>query len=189
MNNNSSKKRGLITGVAAIFVAATLTMFGISGETVIEVDYNLSTQGNLCELSVYPPEEIGVDIVEVYCNDSFVTKTVLPNGTLKSIPFVFSNLENIELRFYKLNEVIGIGNFADEKLYVAFKDDVLKDAEDVITEDAAESTEEDTIEIEPEEEVTDDTVENADEATEDTIENTEEPAEEIVEEEIIDAEE
>ena len=128
----SNKKKGAITSVAAIFVAATLAMFGISGETVLEVDYTLETDGNLCEMTVNPPEEIGVDIVELYCNDSFVTKTVLPNGTLKSIPFVFSNLENLELRFYKLGKVIGVGNFKDEKLYVAFVEEVTEE----VTEDA-----------------------------------------------------
>ena len=125
-----NKKKGLITGIAAIFTAATLALFGISGDTVLEVDYTLKTESNLCEMTVNPPEEIGVDIVELYCNDQLVTKTVLPNGKLKSIPFVFSKLENLEIHLYKLNEAIGVGNFKDGKLYVAFKDDVIENAEE-----------------------------------------------------------
>lgn len=128
--NESNKKKGLIAGAAAIFVAATLAMFGISGDTIVEVDYTLTTENNLSELSLSPPEEASVDIVELYCNDELVTKTVLPDGKLKSIPFVFSDLSNLELRLYKLNEVIGIGKFDDNKLYVAFKDDVITHSEE-----------------------------------------------------------
>lgn len=128
--SKSKKKTGAAVGIAAIFAAATLALFGISGNTVVEVDYILKNGDSLSELSIYPPENIGVDIVELYCNDNIVTKTVLPNGTLKSIPFVFSNLENLELRLYKLNEVVGIGNFKDDKLYVAFKDDAMNNDEE-----------------------------------------------------------
>lgn len=129
--NESNKKKGLIAGAAAIFVAATLAVFGISGDTIVEVDYSLTTENNLSELSLTPPEEASVDIVELYCNGELVTKAVLPDGTLKSIPFVFSDLSNLELRLYRLNEVIGIGKFEDDKLYVAFKDDVIKGSKEL----------------------------------------------------------
>lgn len=118
----SNKKKGAITGVAAIFVAATLAMFGISGENIIEVDYAIHENGNVAEMTVDVPEEMEVDIVELLCNDSSVTKTLLPGGKLKTIPFIFSNLENLEIRFYKLSEVVGVGRFKDDKLYVAVKE-------------------------------------------------------------------
>ena len=124
----SKKTKTLAGSIAAIFAAATLALFGISGENVIEVDYEIKESSNLVEMSVYPPESAEVDIVELYCNDQLVTKTVLPNGKLKSIPFVFAELGNLELRFYKLNEVIGVGNFDDKTLYVAFKDDITVDS-------------------------------------------------------------
>lgn len=121
MINMSNKKKGAITGVAAIFVAATLAMFGISGEKIIEVDYSIHENGNVAEMTVDVPEEMEADIVELLCNDSTVTKTLMPGGKLKTIPFIFTKLENLELRFYKLGEVIGVGRFKDNKLYVAVK--------------------------------------------------------------------
>lgn len=116
----SKKKKEAVAGIAALFTAA-MVMFGISGEKAVEVNYSIVTGESVCEMSVDMPENISADIVSLYCNDGLVTKTVLPNGTLKSVPIVFSDLENLELRFYKLNELIGIGKFKDEKLYVAFK--------------------------------------------------------------------
>ena len=74
-------------------------------------------------MEIYAPQEYSFDIVELLCNGQSVTKTVLPNGKLTTIPFVFSNLDNCELRFSKLGEVIAVGNFKDDKLYIAIKSD------------------------------------------------------------------
>lgn len=122
--SNSSKKKGVITGVAAIFIASTLAMFGISGENIIEADYSVTDKGNVAEMAIELPEEISdeTDIVELYCNDNSVTKTLMPSGKLRTVPIVFTNLENLELRFYKLGEVIGVGRFEGEKLYIAIKE-------------------------------------------------------------------
>lgn len=130
------KKKGAAAGAAAIFASAMIALFGISGEGAVEVEYSIVTQDSVCEMSVNPPEEARADILELYCNDGLVTKTVLPNGTLKSLPLVFSDLENLELRFYKLNEVIGIGKFKGKKLYVAFGDGILETEKTEGSEDA-----------------------------------------------------
>ena len=119
------KKTKIVAGIVGLFAAATLAMFGISGDTVIEMGYEINTQENVSTMSVYPPEELSVDIVELYCNNNFVTRALLPNGKLTSIPFVFTNLSNLEIRLFKLTECVGIGNFKDEKLYVAIKDSLL----------------------------------------------------------------
>lgn len=123
----NKQKGGLAAGIVSIFTAATLLFFGISGDTIIKVDYDLIQKDNATELAIYPPDELNVDIVELYCNGEEVTKTCLPHGTLKSIPFVFTDLGNLELRLYKLNECIGIGNFKDDELYVAVKDGLLSE--------------------------------------------------------------
>ena len=122
-----TNKRKTITAsiVAGLFAVTTLAMFGISGETVIEMDYNIVNGETVTSMEVYPPEEMSVDIIELYCNGEFVTRTLLPNGKLQSIPFVFTDVGNLELRFYKLSECIGIGNFKDKILYVAVKDNML----------------------------------------------------------------
>lgn len=121
--SNSSRKKGLGAGAAAIFVAATLAMFGISTDKVIEADYSVEEQGNIAEMSIDIPEEMSVDIVELLCNGETVTKALMPNGKLMTIPLVFSNLDNLELRLYKRGEVIGVGRFEGDKLHIALRDD------------------------------------------------------------------
>lgn len=124
--SNSSKKKGVVAGVAAVFIASTLAMFGISGENIIEADYSVADNGSVAEMTIELPEEISdeTDIVELYCNDNSVTKTLMPSGKLKTVPIVFTDMGNLELRFYKLGEVIGVGRFEGEKLYIAIKDNV-----------------------------------------------------------------
>lgn len=123
---NKTKKitgKKAVTGIVAAVVSATLMMFGLNGENATEVKYDIVQADKATEMKIYPEEAESVDIVELYCNGSMVTKTLLPEGTLKSIPFVFSDLTNLELRLYKKGEVIGVGSFnEDKKLYVAFKD-------------------------------------------------------------------
>lgn len=126
MSKKITKKKTVAGSVAAVFVAATLALFGINDKSAIEVNYELIKGENATELVIYPPESVGVDILELYCNDSLVTKTLLPQGTLKSIPIVFSDLSNLELRLCKCGEVVGVGNFNEGKLYVAFKDGVIE---------------------------------------------------------------
>lgn len=126
---NKTKKitgKKAVTGIVATVVSATLMLFGLNAEDAIEVKYDLVHTDAVTELKVYPDEDASVDIVELYCNGSVVTKALLPAETLKSIPFVFSDLTNLELRFYKKGDVIGVGSFnEDKKLYVSFKDGVI----------------------------------------------------------------
>lgn len=118
-----STTKKAVTGIAAVLVSATLALFGLNGQDATEVKYDLIQVDNATELKVYPDEDTSVDIVELYCNGVIVTKALLPSETLKSIPLVFSDLTNLELRLYKEGDVIGVGSFnEDKKLYVAFKD-------------------------------------------------------------------
>lgn len=110
------------SGVVAVFAAATLAFFGLNGNTAIETKYEIIKGDKVAELVIYPPEDVGVDIVELYCNESLVTKTLLPEGRLKSIPLVFSDLKNLELKLYKRGKVEGIGKFDEDKLYIVLKD-------------------------------------------------------------------
>ena len=112
-------------GIAAVVVSATLMLFGLNGEDAIEVEYDIVQGDKVTELKIYPDEDVSVDIAELYCNGTIVTKALLPTGTLKSIPLVFSDLTNLELRLYKKGDIIGVGSFdKDKKLYVVFKDGV-----------------------------------------------------------------
>lgn len=141
MNNKTQKT--LVTSIAAVFAAATLALFGISGEKIIETEYNITQDGTNAYMEIYAPKEYSFDIVELLCNGQSVTKTVLPNGKLTTIPFVFSNLDNCELRFSKLGEVIAIGNFKDDKLYIAIKSDTNQSTSDEATDDIKDGAEND----------------------------------------------
>lgn len=128
---NKKTKKGIGVSVASIFVAATLALFGISGENVSEVNYTIEEKGNIAEMTVDVPEEMSADIVELLCNGETVTKALMPSGKLMTIPLVFSNLDNLELRLYKRGEVVGVGKFANKKLYIAAKDaEEVEDIED-----------------------------------------------------------
>ena len=112
----------VVIGITSVVASAALALFGLSGQDAVEVKYDLVQVDNATELKIYPDEDVSVDIVELYCNDSVVTKALFPTQTLKSIPFIFSDLTNLELRLYKKGDVIGVGSFnEDKKLYVAFK--------------------------------------------------------------------
>ena len=114
----------VVIGITSVVASAALALFGLSGQDAVEVKYDLVQVDNATELKIYPDEDVSVDIVELYCNDSVVTKALFPTQTLKSIPFVFSDLTNLELRLYKKGDVIGVGSFnEDNKLYVAFKEE------------------------------------------------------------------
>lgn len=139
MNN---KKKTLTASVAAVFCAATLALFGISGEKTIYVDYELSQSDTKAELSLTMPDEFDAGIAELLCNDMSVTKALLPDNSLVTIPFIFSDLNNLEIRFYRLGEVVGVGAFDDGRIKVAVKDNFKKlktDDDDISAdEDAAE---------------------------------------------------
>lgn len=120
------KGKKIMAGVASVFAAATIAFFGLNVDTTTEIEYKLVEGDKVTELSITPPEDAKVDIAELYCNESLVTKTALPDGKLKSLPLIFSDLDNLELRFYKLGEFAGVGTFKENKLYGAFKDGVIE---------------------------------------------------------------
>lgn len=110
-------------GITAVVISATLMLFGLNGKEATEVEYDIVQGDKVTELKIYPDEDASVDIAELYCNGAIVTKALLPTGTLKSIPLVFSDLTNLELRLYKKGDIIGVGSFnKDKKLYVVFKE-------------------------------------------------------------------
>ena len=124
----NKKKTTITASVAAVFCAATLALFGISGDKTIYVDYDINQTDIKAEMSLYLPEGFDADIAELLCNDMSVTKAVLPNDNLVTIPFIFTDFNNLEVRFYRIGEVIGVGKFEDGRIKVAVKDNI-KDLE------------------------------------------------------------
>lgn len=150
----NKKKTTITASVAAVFCAATLALFGISGEKTIYVDYELTQSDTKAELSLTLPDEFDAGIAELLCNDMSVTKALLPDNSLVTIPFIFSDLNNLEIRFYRLGEVVGVGIFEDGRIKVAVKDNFkkLKTDENDISDDenvAEEVSDKETIDAYP----------------------------------------
>lgn len=120
----NKKKTTITASVAAVFCAATLALFGISGDKTVYVDYDINQTDIKAEMSLYLPEDFNADIAELLCNDMSVTKAVLPNDSLATIPFIFTDLNNLEIRFYRIGEVIGVGKFENGRIKVAVKDNI-----------------------------------------------------------------
>ena len=118
----SNRKKGIAAAGAAVFCAAALAMFGISGDKTVEIGYEITENGNVTEMALSAPDDVSFGIAELFCNGQSVTKTVLPDGRLRSLPIIFTNLDNLEFKFYRLGEVAGIGKFEDGKIICAVKD-------------------------------------------------------------------
>lgn len=119
---SSKKKVGVGAGVTALFTAALLTFFGISGDKSMELDYHITKSQQLYSLVVEVPEDLSADIMELRCNDGEVTSTLLPNNELKSIPLVFSDLSNLTIILHQRGDVIGLCTFDDnDKLICVLK--------------------------------------------------------------------
>lgn len=61
------------------------------------------------------PDELSADIAELYLNGAEVDKMLLPNGSIKAIPLVFSDTDNLSIKLYRLGEQVGTVEFKDGK--------------------------------------------------------------------------
>lgn len=165
----NKKKTTITASVAAVFCAATLALFGISGDKTVYVDYEINQTDIKAEMSLYLPEDFNADIAELLCNDMSVTKAVLPNDSLATIPFIFTDLNNLEIRFYRIGEVIGVGKFENGRIKVAVKDNI-KDLPSETDEPVAIDTPSD--EPEGAKIDTEETAETTDETTAETTDET-----------------
>lgn len=119
---SNKKKVSIGAGVTALFTAALLAFFGISGDKSMELNYHITKSEQLYSLFVEVPEEISADVMELRCNDGEVTSTLLPNNELKSIPLVFSDLSNLTIILHQRGDVIGLCKFDDnDKLICVIK--------------------------------------------------------------------
>lgn len=108
-------KKSILAGtVAAVLSAAALSVPFVGGETV-KIDYEIKKESEyVTSMQIDVPDELSVDIAELYVNDIFVGKTLLPDGgVFKSNAIVFSDPDALELKLYKLGEVIGTVNLGE----------------------------------------------------------------------------
>lgn len=114
MTKNSKKVTTLSSGIGAAIIAAG-TLVGTLTPHKVEVPYEMNvTSQYITEMTFNIPQEENVDLVEMYVNESYVDNTLMPNGSFKSIPLVFNNLDNVTFKMYKQGDQIGTGEFDEE---------------------------------------------------------------------------
>jgi len=117
-----------VTPTPAPAPLTTLELFGISGKTIVEGTYAIKkVDRNKSELSIDIPKSLNADLYELYLNGQYVDKQLLPNGRILAPPLIFTVPELIELRIFKLQEVIAVGKLKDGKLTIAVKDGVISE--------------------------------------------------------------
>lgn len=121
------KKKKTVATASTIIITATLAMFGLNNTKTIDGTYNISKVDKYkSEFSVTVPESLSADIFELYVNNSFVDKALLPKDKIITVPIVLTNPELLEVRIYKLKKLIGVGKLKDGKLNISVKDGFLK---------------------------------------------------------------
>lgn len=110
-------KTKIIGGAAAAVVAASAVALSGLGVEKYDIDYHLTAVNEyVTEMSIDASEEMGADIVVLKVNGTEVDTALLPDGKLKSIPIVFSDLDNLSLDLYQRGKKIGTAEFNDKTL-------------------------------------------------------------------------
>lgn len=119
MNKNQKKITATASSLAAA-AAIALGSIGIINSQTEKLNYEVYVVNQyVSEIAIDEPKTESVDKIELYCNGDYVDNTILPDGTIKSIPLVFTNLENLEIKMYKQGKNVGTATFneKDELIY------------------------------------------------------------------------
>lgn len=112
-------KTKTISGVAGAAVVAAGITAGVTltGTDEIDLYYSLHSENNYTQtMTLEIPSNFTADIAELQLNGAEVTKCVLPQGELTTLPIVYTDLSNLQVKFYKLNNYVGEGKFEGDKL-------------------------------------------------------------------------
>ena len=113
LTSNQKKVTATSTAIAGVAIATALYA-GLSVENKTEIPYSINVINQYSsELVVTPPKSEKVDLVKLYLNDNFVDVASMTNDSLKSIPLMFTDLDNLTVECYSENEVVGIIEFDD----------------------------------------------------------------------------
>lgn len=79
----------------------------------LEIPYSFKDGSDRTKtLIIDVPDELSVDIVTLYVNDAEVATALLPtDAKFTTIPVVFEDLENLEIKLYRMGEEIGSARF------------------------------------------------------------------------------
>lgn len=120
MTKNSKKISAMSGGIGAVAVAAGILVGTMTPEK-IEIPYEVyQVNQYVSEMKIDIPQEESVDLVEMYVNDSYVDNALMPDGTFKSIPLVFTECNNLTFKMYKQGNVCGTADF-DENDKLIYK--------------------------------------------------------------------
>lgn len=120
MNKNQKKITATVSGLAAAATVA-ISSIGIMSMNTEELNYSINAINQYrYELTIDEPKSESIDKVELYCNDGLVDYTLLPDGSLNSVPLIFSNLDNLKIKMYKQGEEVGSAKF-DENGKLIYK--------------------------------------------------------------------
>lgn len=100
----------------------TLREFVVSVNATYEIS---KIDSNRTGLKIKVPDKLGADMFELYLNKQYIDKQLLPDGRIIAPPLVFTDKNTLEIRIIKLNKVIGIGNFKNDKLEIRVKEAIL----------------------------------------------------------------
>lgn len=102
-------KKSLAAGVSALVLTAATIAVPFVSEEPVKIGYELKKENEyVTTMQLDVPEELSVDIAELYVNGTYVDKTILPvQNQLRSNPIVFSEPSNLEVKLYRLGELIG----------------------------------------------------------------------------------
>lgn len=122
MNTNQKKVTGTIASLTA---AATLAAggLGLMANQKTEIPYKVNVVNQyVSELVVEPPEDESVDLITLYLGDGKISSALLPNETLKLIPLMLTDMDNLRIECYQQGEIIGEITFDDkDKCYYTEK--------------------------------------------------------------------
>lgn len=84
----------------------------------LEIGYSfLSTSERSKTLIIDVPDVLSADIATMYVNGAEVSTTLIPTeAKFTTIPVVFEDLSNIEIKLYRMGEEIGTAYFIDKRL-------------------------------------------------------------------------
>lgn len=78
----------------------------------LEIPYSFKEGDRSKTLIIDVPAELSVDIATLYVNDAEVATALIPTfSKFTTIPVVFENLENLEIKLFRMGEEIGSARF------------------------------------------------------------------------------
>lgn len=110
------RTKAICGAVAAAAAATALIATNPAADKEVNINYDIHPINEyVSEMTLSLPAALSADIAELYLNGAEVDKMLLPNGSIKAIPLVFSDTDNLSIKLYRLGEQVGTVEFKDGK--------------------------------------------------------------------------